>query len=129
MSNHENGLLEDPFSMQFKLPDLLLDDAVRGLHLRIEKEWDSLQQSACQMAAGRALWRHVINDPFADVLAGETYLRSLHEKIKKDCMNNAREISGVILAVRTLWFDSKLEAVINSFDGGAAQVVFLGAGW
>ncbi|KAF8024329.1 hypothetical protein BT93_F1498 [Corymbia citriodora subsp. variegata] len=128
MSNHENGLPEDLFSMDFKLPDLLLDDAVRGLHLRIEKEWDFLQQSACQTAAGRALWKHIINDPFADVLAGETYLRSLHEKIKKDCTNNAREISGVILAVRTLWFDSKIEAVINSFDGEAAQVVFLGAG-
>lgn len=115
--------------MEFKIPDLLLDDTVRGLHLSIEKEWDSLQQSACQTAAGRAMWKHVINDPFADVLAGETYLRSLHEKIKKDCTNNAREISGVILAVRTLWFDSKLEAVIDSFNGGAAQVVILGAGW
>ncbi|KAG4933658.1 hypothetical protein JHK87_047660 [Glycine soja] len=55
--------------------------------------------SACQTAAGRALWKHAIHDPLADVLAGETYLRNLHEKIKKDIVNNARETSGVIVAV------------------------------
>lgn len=108
-------------------PDLLYSDKVRELHASIENEWDSLRRSACQMAAGRALWKHVINDPLAELLAGETYLKSFYEKIKKDRLSNAREVSGVILAVRTLWFDSKLEAAVDSF-GGAAQVVLLGAG-
>ncbi|XVE69882.1 hypothetical protein DITRI_Ditri10aG0027200 [Diplodiscus trichospermus] len=112
---------------ELKLPTLLFTKTVRELYVKIVNEWDYLKKSACQMAAGRALWKHVIHDPLADVLAGETYLRNFHEKIKKDHHNNAREISGVILAVRTLWFDSKIEAVLDSF-GGAAQVVLLGAG-
>lgn len=112
---------------ELELPHLLFTETVRELYAKIVDEWDSLKKSACQTAAGRALWKHVIHDPLADVLAGETYLRNLHEKIKKDRNNNAREISGVILAVRTLWFDSKIEAVLDSF-GGAAQVVLLGAG-
>ncbi|XP_076895294.1 uncharacterized protein LOC143547870 [Bidens hawaiensis] len=106
---------------------LLYSEAVRELHATIENEWDSVKQSACQTAAGRALWKHVVHDPLAELFAGETYLKSLYEKIKKDRLNNAREVSGVILAVRTLWFDSKLEAAIKSFGGGA-QVVLLGAG-
>ncbi|KAJ8747936.1 hypothetical protein K2173_013004 [Erythroxylum novogranatense] len=57
----------------------------------------------------------------------ERHLRKFHEKIKNDLLNNAREISGVILAVRTLWFDSKLEAALDSLSGGT-QVVLLGAG-
>ncbi|KAJ4967156.1 hypothetical protein NE237_019005 [Protea cynaroides] len=113
---------------ELQLSELLLSDTVRALHETINNEWDSIQRTACQTAAGRALWKHVIHDPLAEVLAGETYLRSLYEKITGDRLNNAREVSGVILAVRTLWFDSKLEASLNSFNGGEAQVVLLGAG-
>ncbi|KAH1252369.1 hypothetical protein GmHk_04G009358 [Glycine max] len=122
-----NGLSEDQAWQELKFPELLNSDAVREIHATIEKEWDFLQRSACQTAAGRALWKHAIHDPLADVLAGETYLRNLHEKIKKDILNNARETSGVILAVRTLWFDSRLEDALNSIDGRQAQVVLLGA--
>lgn len=71
----------------------------------------------------------MIHDPLAELLAGETSLRSFYEKIKKDRCNNAREVPGVMLAVRTLWFDEKIEAAIESFGGGGAQVVLLGAGW
>ncbi|KAF2324563.1 hypothetical protein GH714_015282 [Hevea brasiliensis] len=85
-------------------------------------------QSARQTAAGRALWRHVIHDPLADLLAGETYLKNFHEKIKNDCLKNAQDISGVLLAIRNLWFDSKLETALNSFNG-EAQVALLGAGF
>lgn len=128
MSGEEKGSPEVPKWPEFRLPDLLSTEAIRKLHATIEKEWDAQQRSACQTAAGRALWKHVIHDPLADLLAGETYLRSLHEKIKKDCTNNASEISGVILAVRTLWFDSKLEAALHSLHGRETQVVLLGAG-
>lgn len=129
MADQENALPQDPTWPELKLPDLLHTDVVREVHATIENEWDPLQRSACQTAAGRALWKHLIHDPLADLLAGETYLTSLYEKIKKDRINNAREVSGVILAVRTLWFDSQLEAVLNSFSGRGAQVVILGAGW
>ncbi|KAK6278096.1 hypothetical protein POUND7_018419 [Theobroma cacao] len=125
-SKQEHALPED-HELELKLPHLLFTKTVRELYGKIVNEWDSLKKSACQTAAGRALWKHVIHDPLADVLAGETYLRNLHEKITKDRHNNARETSGVILAVRTLWFDSKIEAALDSF-GGAAQVVLLGAG-
>lgn len=128
MSDQENGLPEFQKWPELKLPDLLFSDTVRQVHATIEKEWDPLQRSACQTAAGRALWKHVIHDPLADLLAGETYLTSLHEKIKRDCTNDAREISGVILAVRTLWIDSKLEAALHSFNAADTQVVLLGAG-
>ncbi|EEF52572.1 putative S-adenosyl-L-methionine-dependent methyltransferase MMAR_1068 [Ricinus communis] len=127
MSEPENGMQEEPQWLDLKLPDLLHTDSVQKLHASIQHEWDPLRRSACQTAAGRALWKHVIHDPLADLLAGETYLRNLHEKIKNDQLNNAREISGVLLAVRTLWFDSKLEAALRSFNG-EAQVVLLGAG-
>ncbi|KAK4429254.1 putative S-adenosyl-L-methionine-dependent methyltransferase MMAR [Sesamum alatum] len=128
MSNHENGLPDDKTWPELKLPELLSSDGLRALHAAIETEWDFLRRSACQTAAGRALWKQVIHDPLAELFAGETYLKSVYEKIKKDMLNNAREISGVILAVRTLWFDSKLEAALSSFDGGGPQVVLLGAG-
>ncbi|XP_062099284.1 uncharacterized protein LOC133805187 isoform X2 [Humulus lupulus] len=128
MSSEQKNLLEVPNWPEFKLPELLSTETVRQLHATIEKEWDALRRSACQTAAGRALWKHVIHDPLAALLAGETYLRSLHEKIEKDCANNASEISGVILAVRTLWFDSKLEAALHSLHGRETQVVLLGAG-
>jgi len=128
MTDKVNGLPEDQAWAELELPDLLNTDPVREIHATIEKEWDFLQRSACQTAAGRALWKHVIHDPLADLLAGETYLRNLHEKIKKGCLSNAREISGVILAVRTLWFDCRLEDALNSSNGREAQVVLLGAG-
>lgn len=128
MSDQINGLPEDQAWPELKLPDLLHNETVRQVHATIEKEWDFLQRSACQTAAGRAMWKHVIHDPLAALLAGETYLRSLHEKMKKDRLSNARETSGVILAVRTLWFDSRLEDVLNSPNGRESQVVLLGAG-
>ncbi|KAL8145034.1 uncharacterized protein LOC141706782 [Apium graveolens] len=124
MPEQEPCLLDN---LEWPEPDLPYSDTIQELHAAIEKDWDSLRRSACQTAAGRALWKHVIHDPLAEFLAGETYLKSLYEKIKKDRINNAKEISGVILAVRTLWFDNNLEAAVNSF-GGAAQVVLLGAG-
>ncbi|XP_027355106.1 uncharacterized protein LOC113865006 isoform X2 [Abrus precatorius] len=127
MSDKVNGLPEDQAWQELKLPELLTSGAVREIHATIEKEWDFLQRSACQTAAGRALWKHVVHDPLADLLAGETYLRNLHEKIIKDRLNNAREISGVILAVRTLWVDSRLQDALNSPYGREAQVVLLGA--
>ncbi|KAL5704617.1 hypothetical protein ACHQM5_023016 [Ranunculus cassubicifolius] len=123
----EDGSASNIFEL--KLSELLLSEKVKALHNSIDSEWDSLQLSACQTAAGRALWRHMIHDPVADILAGEKYLRSLHEKIKKDKLCNAREISGVILAVRTLWFDSEIKSALTSFDNGEeTQVVLLGAG-
>ncbi|XP_074558405.1 uncharacterized protein LOC141814357 [Curcuma longa] len=113
---------------ELQLSDVLTSDAVRSLHATIEQEWDCVRRSACQTAAGRALWSHAVHDPIAAVLAGERYLRSLYEKMRQDKLNNAREISGVMLAVRTLWFDSRLEAAIDSFATRPAQVVLLGAG-
>uniref|UniRef100_A0A2P2L112 S-adenosyl-L-methionine-dependent methyltransferase n=1 Tax=Rhizophora mucronata TaxID=61149 RepID=A0A2P2L112_RHIMU len=127
MSDQEIGLQEDTQWPELKLPHLLYTEAVQKLHATIQNEWDSIRQSACQTAAGRALWKHVTRDPLAALLAGETHLRKLQDRIKSDHLNKAREISGVILAVRTLWFDSKLEAALNSFNGGS-QVVLLGAG-
>ncbi|KAK4794623.1 hypothetical protein SAY86_012617 [Trapa natans] len=128
MAGHENGAEQPPSYPELELPELLLTDAIRELHSVIENQWDPLRLSACQTAAGRALWKHAVNDPLAGVLAGETYLRRLHEKMKNDHLNNAREVSGVILAVRTLWFDSKIEAAISSFRKRETQVVMLGAG-
>lgn len=129
MSNNNVSLFQEnePWS-DFKLPELLSSETLINLHATIKNDWDFLRRSACQTAAGRALWKQVIRDPLAELFAGETFLKSIYEKIKKDRLNNAREISGVILAVRTLWFDSKLEAALSSFDGGGAQVVLLGAG-
>lgn len=114
---------------ELELPDLLFTDPVRKIHADAETEWDPLRRSACQTAAGRALWKHAVNDQLAELLAGEVYLRGFYEKVKKDRLSNAREVSGVILAVRTMWFDAKIEAAIDSFYGtGGAQVVLLGAG-
>ncbi|CAA7393691.1 unnamed protein product [Spirodela intermedia] len=113
---------------ELELPALLAAENVRSLHETIHSEWGSLLRSACQTAAGRALWKQVIRDPLAEVLAGESYLRSLHDKIRSDQLNRAREVSGVIIAVRTLWFDSRLENAVGAFAGGEAQVVLLGAG-
>lgn len=111
------------------IPEVLHTEGVKKLHKSIQDEWDYLQKSACQTAAGRALWKHVINDPLAHLFAGETHLRNLHKKIQTDRLNNAREVSGVILAVRTLWFDSRIQAALASFNSDvSAQVVLLGAG-
>ncbi|CAM8973063.1 hypothetical protein QQ045_028974 [Rhodiola kirilowii] len=129
MSDKQNGCLpEDTAWPELKLSQCMHTQTVREIHAVIANEWDSVKLSACQTAAGRALWKHVISDPFAEILAGETYLRSLFEKMRRDRLNKAREISGVILAVRTLWFDSKIEAALDSFGGGETQVVLLGAG-
>lgn len=116
-----------------ELPEELGRDAVRELHARIEREWGPLPRTACQTAAGRAVWGHVVGDPLAAVLAGEAYLRSFHDKMRKDRAKNAREISGVMLAVRTLWFDTKVEAAVRELQGAAGgrvptQLVLLGAG-
>ncbi|GMP90546.1 hypothetical protein CsSME_00041620 [Camellia sinensis var. sinensis] len=129
MSEEQNGKLEERALPELKLSDLLFTETVRGHHEAIETEWDSLRRSAYQTVAGRALWKHVIYDPFAELLAGELYLRSLYEKIKKDCYNNARKVSGVMLAVRTLWFDEKIEVALSFFDGGATHVLLLGTVW
>lgn len=128
MSDHKSESPQVPEWPAYEIPDLLLSDTVRELHNSIERDWDAVQRSACQTAAGRALWKHVIHDPLADLLSGEIYLRSLHEKIQKDRINNSSEISGVILAVRTLWFDTKLEEALRSLQGKDTQVVLLGAG-
>ncbi|KAL3511875.1 hypothetical protein ACH5RR_024592 [Cinchona calisaya] len=124
MSNQENGLSNDIQSWpELGLPDLLDTDTIQEIHRSIQNDWDSTRQSASQTAAGRALWKHVVNDPLSELLARKTSLRTAFEKIKKD-----REISGVILAVRTLCFDSKIEAPLSSYGDGAAQIVLLGAG-
>ncbi|KAK1274835.1 hypothetical protein QJS04_geneDACA003718 [Acorus gramineus] len=129
-NNEETTNLKGSTDEELELPELLASsETVRAMHETIDTEWDSLRRSACQTAAGRALWKHVVKDPVAEVLAGASYLRSLHEKMRRDHINNAREVSGVILAVRTLWFDSKIEAAIGSFGGDkGSQVVLLGAG-
>lgn len=116
-------------SDRFALREVVTSDAVREIHLTIDREWGPLQQSARQTAAARALWGHVVNDPLADVFAGERLLLGLHDKMRRDRMNNAKEVSGVMLAIRTLWFDARLEAAIEAFGGGHAQLVMLGAGW
>ncbi|XP_062214484.1 uncharacterized protein LOC133915364 [Phragmites australis] len=105
----------------------LAPEGVRALHARVESEWGPVLQSACQTAAARALWGRAVRDPAAGVLAGERYLRGLHEKMRRDERAGAREVHGVMIAVRTLWFDSRIEAAVAAL-GGDAQVVLLGAG-
>ncbi|KAH8952017.1 hypothetical protein BDL97_09G062200 [Sphagnum fallax] len=103
--------------------------AIRELHRTLDPQRDVVERSACQTAAGRALWNHVIHDPLAEVLAGDSFLSSLQEKMKKDWQSNAREVPGVMLAVRTLWFDSRLSQALNRFPPYCTpQVVLLGAG-
>ncbi|KAL9244130.1 hypothetical protein vseg_017937 [Gypsophila vaccaria] len=129
MTNLDNGIKDDPpFWSELKLPSLLFKDTFQKLHSAIETDWDPLQRSACQTAAGRALWKHVTKDILAELLAGERQLRRFHEKIRHDRLNQAREVSGVILAVRTLWFDSKLEDAVGFFNNEEFQTVLLGAG-
>ena len=105
----------------------LAPEGVRALHARVEAEWGPVLQSLCQTAAARALWARAVRDPAAAVLAGERYLRGLHEKMRRDERAGAREVHGVMIAVRTLWFDTRIEAAVDTL-GGDPQVVILGAG-
>ncbi|KAL6636840.1 hypothetical protein ACP70R_024412 [Stipagrostis hirtigluma subsp. patula] len=105
----------------------LAAEGVRALHARVEAEWGPVLQSACQTAAARALWARAVRDPAAAVLAGERFLRGLHDKMRRDERAGAREVHGVMIAVRTLWFDARIEAAVAAL-GGAPQVVLLGAG-
>ena len=66
-----------------------------ALHERVEAEWGAVLQSACQTAAARTLWGRVVRDPAAGVLAGERYLRGLHDKMRRDERAGAREVHGV----------------------------------
>ncbi|XP_040378518.1 putative S-adenosyl-L-methionine-dependent methyltransferase Mvan_0910 [Oryza brachyantha] len=102
-------------------------EGVRALHARVEAEWGPVLQSACQTAAARALWARAVRDPAAGVLAGERFLRGLRERMRLDEEAGAREVHGVMIAVRTLWFDARVGAAVAQL-GGAAQVVLLGAG-
>ena len=98
-----------------------------ALHERVEAEWGAVLQSACQTAAVRALWGRAVRDPAAGVLAGERYLRGLHDKMRRDERAGASEVHGVMIAIRTLWFDARIEAAVAAL-GGDPQVVILGAG-
>lgn len=106
----------------------LAAEGVRALHARAEAEWGPVLRSACQTAAARALWAAAVRDPAAGVLAGERCLRGLHDKMMRDERAGAREVSGVMVAVRTLWFDARLQAAVASLGAGPLQVVLLGAG-
>ena len=66
-------------------------EGVRALHAWVEAEWGPVLQSACQTAAARALWGHVVRDP----VAGERYLSGLHDKMRRDERAGAREVPGV----------------------------------
>ncbi|KAG0632135.1 hypothetical protein M758_1G306900 [Ceratodon purpureus] len=105
-------------------------EAVKRLHNSLDPERDYLERSACQTAAGRALWNHVIHDPLAEIFAGDVFLRGLQEKVRRDQEKNARETAGVMMAVRTLWFDARLAEALARFDSASTdhQVVLLGAG-
>ncbi|CAN6322441.1 unnamed protein product [Urochloa humidicola] len=105
----------------------LAPEGVRALHARVDAEWGPVLQSACQTAAARALWCRAVRDPAAAVLAGERCLRGLHDKMRRDERAGAREVHGVMIAVRTLWFDARIEAAVDRL-GGDPQVVILGAG-
>lgn len=58
----------------------------------------------------------MILDPVAEVFAGDVLLKGLQEKVHRDQDKNARETAGVMLAVRTLWFDARLEGTLAQFD-------------
>lgn len=105
-------------------------EAIRRLHNSLDPERDYLERSACQTAAGRALWNHVIHDPLAEVFAGDVFLRGLQEKVRRDQDKKERETAGVMMAVRTLWFDARLAEALARFDSTSSnhQVVLLGAG-
>ncbi|MCO5614560.1 hypothetical protein L7F22_068843 [Adiantum nelumboides] len=108
-------------------------EKMRQLHSMLDVEEDSRERTARQTAAGRALWNHVIHDPLARFLAGESQLRTLQGKMEEAA--GSRETAGVMLAVRTLWFDGKIEAALQQWREGThvssharPQVVLLGAG-
>ncbi|KAI5065607.1 hypothetical protein GOP47_0020302, partial [Adiantum capillus-veneris] len=108
-------------------------EKMRQLHSMLDVEEDSRERTARQTAAGRALWNHVIHDPLARFLAGESQLRKLQGKMEEAA--GSRETAGVMLAVRTLWFDGKIEAALQRWREGSdcselarPQVVLLGAG-
>ncbi|KAJ3670066.1 hypothetical protein LUZ60_010390 [Juncus effusus] len=125
MAQRESSTSSDS---EFTLRDLVTSDEVREIHATIDTEWDPVLQSSRQTAAGRALWSHVINDPLADIFAGEKLLRGLYEKMRRDRLKNAKEVSGVMMAIRTLWFDTRLEAAIEALGCTGIQIVLLGAG-
>uniref|UniRef100_A0A0D9VZL3 S-adenosyl-L-methionine-dependent methyltransferase n=1 Tax=Leersia perrieri TaxID=77586 RepID=A0A0D9VZL3_9ORYZ len=104
-------------------------EAVRAMHARVEAEWGPVLKSACQTAAARALWGRAVRDPAAAVLAGEGFMRRIRERMRRDEEAGARQVHGVMIAVRTLWFDARIEAAVAKLGaGGDAQVVLLGAG-
>lgn len=71
----------------------------------------------------------MIHDPLAEVFAGDLFLRGLQEKVRRDQDKEARETAGVMMAVRTLWFDARLADALARFDSSTDhQVVLLGAG-
>ncbi|GAU20914.1 hypothetical protein TSUD_24770 [Trifolium subterraneum] len=57
------------------------------------------------------------------IMQGETYLRNLHEQMRKDHINNAHETSGVVLTVWMITFDSRLEDILNSPSGREVHVL------
>ena len=100
----------------------------------LDREEDARERTARQTAAGRALWAHVIHDHLAGMLAGEASLRRLCEKMMmpESLDGGPRGTAGVMLAVRTLWFDRMIEAAVrqcrDSFPHRPPQVILLGAG-
>lgn len=128
---------EDLLSAVSKQVDVLCGaytEKMRQLHSMLDMEEDSRERTARQTAAGRALWNHVIHDPLARFLAGESQLRKLQGKMEETAKGNT---AGVMLAVRTLWFDEKIEAALKQWREGrlcpptaaaTPQVVLLGAG-
>ncbi|GJT34222.1 leucine carboxyl methyltransferase [Tanacetum coccineum] len=70
-----------------------------------------------------SMWSNDIPPP----LAHETFCEHCQQTHYGNTILRRECNSEVLLAVRTLWFESKLKAVVNSF-GGDAQVVLLGAG-
>lgn len=107
-------------------------EEIRHLHSLFDIQEDPRERTARQTAAGRALWNHVIHDPLANIMAGESHLKNLQVKIEKTREIKSRETAGVMLAVRTLWFDFRLEAALRCWKDMASgvhrQVVILGAG-
>ncbi|KAF0928894.1 hypothetical protein E2562_010744 [Oryza meyeriana var. granulata] len=91
------------------MEQLASSKGVRALHARVEAEWGPVLQSACQTAAARALWARAVRDPAAGVLAGERFLRGLRERMRRDEEAGAREVHGVMIAVRTLWVPADIQ--------------------
>lgn len=140
-SNQNDGLLT-AVSKQVDALCGAYTEKMRQLHSLLDREEDPRERTARQTAAGRALWNHVIHDPLARFLAGESHLRKLQGKMEEAAKESkARGTAGVMLAVRTLWFDGKIEAALRQWRkedsegtgrshtcGVPPQVVLLGAG-